>query len=284
MPKPLVFHVPLSDIHVAEQPREVFDEQALKELAQSIVRHGVLQPLIVSKRGEELHLVDGGRRYRACSLAGCVEVPVIVHNLAAGAETTIVQMVANVQRADLSPMEKANALASILSSTGISRAALANEVGLSEPTISRLLRLLELPPEVQAQIASGKIPAASAYELTQIADPLRQAALAAEVSRGTLGPKGLRRERRNTNDAVTVQPCSGVKRVTMMLNAEQSITVAGPGLDLDRVTHLLEDLLARVRKVRPHGISLATFTKVLRDGAKQHRPTAAPAAQPEGDA
>jgi ParB family chromosome partitioning protein len=144
----------------SRQPRTQFDEQALDELAASIREHGIIQPLIVSERGDgEYELVAGERRWRAAQRAGLDQVPVIVR------ETTSQQLlelalIENVQRADLNALEEAHAYQSLWEEFGLSDNQIARRVGKnSRETIANTRRLLKLPSEVQEAVLKDRISA-----------------------------------------------------------------------------------------------------------------------------
>lgn len=138
------------------QVRRVFDSSALEELALSIRRQGILQPLLVRRDGEDFLLIAGERRLRAASLAGLSEVPVVVR-AEEGEDLGLLALVENVQREDLSPLEEADAYREILQRTGRTQEEVAALVGKSRPHVSNLLRLLTLEPPVRALLAEGRL-------------------------------------------------------------------------------------------------------------------------------
>jgi ParB family transcriptional regulator, chromosome partitioning protein len=167
--EPQVRLIPLRDIHVDENanPRTSFDEQALAELAASIGRHGVLQPLVVTARDEGGYtLIAGERRYRAAKLAGLAELPVTIRDSDAAIELAVDE---NLHRQDLNPVEEAHAFHTILTSGRLSKKALAERVSKSAAYVNERLRLLELPEPVQGHVASGVIPVRMAKQLIVIA-------------------------------------------------------------------------------------------------------------------
>jgi ParB family chromosome partitioning protein len=161
--------VPLSTVHLAEgaNPRRRFDEQALAELADSIRRHGILQPLVVQQDGDGYTLIAGERRHRAAALVGLSEVPVSIRG---GDERAIeIAVDENLHRRDLDPVEEAHALQAILTTGKLSKKALAERVSKSTQYVSDRLRLLELPDAIQQHVADGVIPARLAKQLIEIA-------------------------------------------------------------------------------------------------------------------
>ena len=146
--------VSLEQIQVPEgNPRRRFDERALRELADSIGKHGVLQPLVVRTTDEGYTLIAGERRYRAAKLAGLTQVPVTLRD---ADEDSPLELAVdeNLHREDLDPVEEAHAFQAILSSGGMSKKQLAERVSKSAQYVNDRLRLLALPESIQ-ESASG---------------------------------------------------------------------------------------------------------------------------------
>jgi ParB family chromosome partitioning protein len=137
------------------QPRRSFDEAKLAELAESIRQHGLLQPLIVRATGEGYELVAGERRLRAAVMAGMQTVPVVVRDVDEG-QMLEMALVENLQREDLDPIEEARGYQALLA-RGRSQEEVASLVGKSRPAVANAVRLLQLPPEVQAMVARGEL-------------------------------------------------------------------------------------------------------------------------------
>ncbi len=139
------------------QPRKSFDEDAIAELAESIKIHGVIQPIIVRQAGDGFYvIVAGERRYRAAKLAGLTEVPVIVTELTSS-EAAEVALVENIQRADLNPVEVAEAYKALIDDFSLTQQQLAERVGKPRSSVANALRLLELPDEIKKYVADGKL-------------------------------------------------------------------------------------------------------------------------------
>ena len=166
------------------QPRQEFDEIQLRELADSINEHGLIQPLIVTQVGLSYQLIAGERRWRASQLAGLETVPVIVK------ETTPQQMlelalVENIQRADLNPLEEARAYAQLMEEFGLTQEAVAERVSKSRTAVANTVRLLNLNNETKAALASGTITEGHARALLSLKsdrDQLRALATIIEKS------------------------------------------------------------------------------------------------------
>ncbi|MBF0502767.1 MAG: ParB/RepB/Spo0J family partition protein [Candidatus Riflebacteria bacterium] len=157
--------VPLSRIKAnPNQPRKVFDKQSIEELAQSIRANGVLQPILVRRRGEIYEIISGERRYRAAQVARIRRIPAYVRNMDER-ETQLASLIENIQRENLNPVEEAEALREILLNHGMTHEKLAETLGRSRSALTNRLRILQLSKEVQSLIAEGRISAGHAKML-----------------------------------------------------------------------------------------------------------------------
>ena len=148
-----------------DQPRKRFDEEKLMELAQSISEHGLLQPILVSPLSNgRYQLVAGERRWRACKIAGLIEVPVIIRQLSEK-EKKEIALIENLQREDLNPIEIAYGIQALIEEYGLTQDQAAERVGCSRPAIANSLRLINLPEEVKQLTRTGKISAGHARAL-----------------------------------------------------------------------------------------------------------------------
>ena len=139
----------ISQIHPNEdQPRKIFDEDALNELADSIKQNGVLQPILVRKKGKSYEIVAGERRYQASKIAGLKDIPVIIRDIDDD-EVLQLALIENLQRADLSPMEEARGYRQLIDSKGLTQEGLARILSKSRSAIANTLRLMDLPQDVQ---------------------------------------------------------------------------------------------------------------------------------------
>lgn len=154
------------------QPRANFDPSALEELADSIRTHGIIQPLVVTASPDKpahFWLIAGERRWRAATMAGLSEVPVIVRE-ATPQQLMEWALVENVQRADLNPLEEAVAFQALMTEFGLTQAEVAERVGKSRPAIANTVRLLSLPVEAQQAVIDGQISAGHARALLGLPD------------------------------------------------------------------------------------------------------------------
>ncbi len=169
-----VLNLPIEEIIPNRfQPRLSFDEDGLKELANSIKEHGIIQPLVVRKLADKYEIIAGERRYKAAKMAGLTEVPAIVTAMddQKSAEAAIVE---NVQRRDLSAIEEAKSYQALLDKEELTQEQLAKKMGLSQSAISNKLRLLTLSEPVQNALIDGRISERHARSLLQIEDPFDQ--------------------------------------------------------------------------------------------------------------
>ena len=149
------------------QPRKVFDETALRELADSISKHGVIMPIIVNRSGDRFMIIAGERRWRASKLAGLQKVPVIIKTYNER-QIKEISLIENLQREDLNPIEAATAMRSLMDDYGLTQEDLADRIGKSRPAIANTLRLLSLSDEVIKMVASGSLSAGHARSLISI--------------------------------------------------------------------------------------------------------------------
>lgn len=163
-----------------DQPRRKFDEEALKELAQSIKEQGIIQPLVVRRHDEGFEIIAGERRWRAAQRAGLREVPVVVQDVTS-AQAFEMALVENVQREDLNPLERAEAYRRLIEDLGLKQEDLAKRVGKGRSTITNSLRLLVLPQEVQEQLFLGELSEGHARSLLGAPDALAQITMARKI-------------------------------------------------------------------------------------------------------
>lgn len=172
------FEVNLYDIDTnPNQPRKTFDPEKLAELAASIKRHGIVQPILVKQNGARYTIVAGERRYRAARAAGLMTVPVILTDVD---EDTIMEisLVENIQRENLNPIEEAAAIKLLMQQHDLTQEEVSERVGKSRPAIANALRLLTLAKSVQKLIKDGRLSAGHGKMLAGVGDPRVQMELA----------------------------------------------------------------------------------------------------------
>ena len=162
------------------QPRRVFQQDALHQLAESIRQHGIIQPLVVRPNGARYQLVAGERRWRAAKIAGLSEVPAVVQEIPDDRllEITLIE---NIQREDLNPMELASALERMARELNINQEEIGRRTGKDRSTISNSIRLLQLPPDLQQLVAERRLSAGHARSLLALTDGEMQRKLAEKI-------------------------------------------------------------------------------------------------------
>jgi len=163
-----------------EQPRKKFNEDALHDLADSIKQYGVLQPLLLQKKGKYYEIIAGERRWRAARLAGLKEVPAIIKEFSSQ-EIIEVALIENIQREDLNPIEEAQAYKKLISDFKLKQDEIAERVSKSRTAITNSMRLLKLCPEVQEMLIDDIISSGHARALIPIEDVELQKKIANEV-------------------------------------------------------------------------------------------------------
>ncbi len=182
------------------QPRLRFDEEKLRELADSIREHGVLQPLIVSPLPNgKYELIAGERRLQASRLAGLSEVPVVVRETKGDLQKLELAIIENIQRHDLNPIEEAKAYARLTDEFDMTQEEVSRKMGKSRSAVANMLRLLILPVEIQRAVAEGKISEGHAKALLAVENPEKRRALFELVMKSGLTVRDTERRARETS-------------------------------------------------------------------------------------
>ena len=176
----------------SEQPRKNFDEEALKELADSIKEYGILQPLLVQKKDSHYEIIAGERRWRAAKLAGLVEVPVLIREYDKQ-RTMEIALIENVQRADLNPIEEALAYQRLIQEFDLTQEEIAGRVSKNRATITNSMRLLKLDPRVQQMLVDEQISSGHARALLGLEDGERQYQAAKKIVQENLSVREVER-------------------------------------------------------------------------------------------
>lgn len=187
------------------QPRKVFNENKLDELAQSIKANGIIQPIVARRRGERFQIIAGERRWRAAQMAGLHKVPCIIKDIA---DENVLEMslIENIQREDLNPIEEASAYKNLLEKLNITQEEMARRVGKDRTSITNALRLLKLPIEIQKLVEEEKISMGHARALLSLDSIETQKMLALEIISKTLSVRETERlvkEQDVENSAIT---------------------------------------------------------------------------------
>lgn len=187
-----ILEIPINDIAPnPHQPRKSFNEEAIHELAESIKKNGILQPILVQKDNDNKYsIIAGERRYRAAKLVGLTSMPCIVKNFSE-AETFIVAMIENIQRSNLNPIEEALGYKTICDAYNVSHTEIANLLGKSRTHVANMVGILSMPQEIQDMIASGEISIGHAKVLKKIADKKNVSEIAKKIKDENLSVRAL---------------------------------------------------------------------------------------------
>ena len=169
-----LMEINIEDIFANEgQPRKNFDQEELKDLASSIKKYGIIQPLLLKKKDEKYEIVAGERRFRAAKLAGLERVPAIVKDISDD-ESSRIAIIENIQRKDLNPVEEAMSYKHLLDSQELTQKELADEIGKSRQYVGNTIRLLNLDPRVLKLLEEEKISTSHGKKLLSIKDGDKQ--------------------------------------------------------------------------------------------------------------
>ena len=226
------------------QPRENFDERALKELAVSIKEHGVIQPIVVRQIGEKYEIIAGERRYKASTMAGLTKIPAIITNLD-DKESSKVALIENLQRKDLTPIEEARTYQKILELDALTQEELAKTMGKSQSAVSNKLRLLALTDEVQDALLHEQISERHARTLLSVEDPKRQVELLNRIVSTRMTVRELEEE---------INGSGGSKEEIKLPNVEISSINIEPNVspttvDINKIKSSAEDIKSDVPKI-----------------------------------
>lgn len=253
------------------QTRAEFRQEDLNELAESIRVSGLLQPVLVRKKGSQYELIAGERRWRASQIAGLERIPALVRDLSNEAAAAA-GLVENVQRADLNAIEKAQGFRRLLQLTKVSQDEIGRQVGLERSTVTNFLRLLELPEEVQNQVSRGTLSMGHARALLGLRSADEQKEVAQAVARKKLSVRQVEELVNTLNANAPASATDAAKAATQKIpkgrpvwlhEIEETLTEAvgapvgvrygrkrsritiecGPREDFERVYELLKSLL-----------------------------------------
>ena len=241
------------------QPRTHFDEASLQSLAESIRAHGIVQPLLVRRRGDGYELIAGERRWRAAKLAGLTRVPVVVKDVPDDSLLEIA-LIENIQREDLNPIEEAQAYKKLIETVGLTQEALASRVGRDRSYITNYLRLLRLPDDLQLLVIDGRLSTGHARTLLALSQVDLQRRMARKIIDAGLSVRATEllvhksSEDRPAKKSSAVEPDANVRaaesKLRRALGTQVKITQTSEGKgkieisffdtrDLDRVYNLI---------------------------------------------
>jgi len=182
----VVLNLNVSDIHPnRHQPREDFNEEALEHLMDSIAVNGVIQPIVVRQDAEGYEIVAGERRWRAARRLDLPTIPAIVRQVD-DAQSLEIALIENIQRQDLNPIEKAKAYRELINRFSLTQEQAAAKLGMNRSSIANMLRLLELPQDIQDAVSRGTLTMGHARALLGLSDPIEQRRLARRIEKEQL--------------------------------------------------------------------------------------------------
>lgn len=237
-----------------QQPRLQFDDEKLESLAQSIKMHGIIQPLIVSRKGSQYELVAGERRFQAAQKVGLKKVPVIVRD-ASELEKLELAIVENVQRHDLNPIEEGKAYQKLIDDFEMNQEEVALKMGKSRSLVANKVRLLSLPVEIQKGLIDGKITEGHAKAILSVPNPEKQRALYEMILKSNLTVRQLEDKTREVSVRsherhVTVDPQMKAleNALVEILGTKVKISKAGDGGKIVIEYYSKEDLESLLEK------------------------------------
>jgi len=246
------------------QPRENFDSQSLEELTQSIKEKGMIQPVLVRRKGDYYELIAGERRLRAVNLLNIKEIPVIIKEVE-DRDSLELSLIENIQRQDLNPIEEARAYQYLIDKFQVTQEKISEVLGKARVSVTNTLRLLKLPHEIQEEIKRGRLSFAHGKALLEIEDAHQQRRLAQEVISKDLSVKEL-------GNLIKAQRPRGMKRRMTQSLREPYLAVLE-----EELQHILATKV-RISKRKKHGHILIEFyspedmeriLSIFRGGSKQ---------------
>ena len=231
------------------QPRTYFDDEGLEELAASIRTQGLIQPIVVSRKDSNSYaIIAGERRWRAAQRAGLQVVPVVVRQVEDDRQLLELALVENVQRADLNPVEEAEAYRTLAQNFGLSHEQVAERVGKSRAAISNALRLLKLPPAVLDLLRAGRLTAGQARPLLALEDDEKIERMAERAAEQGLSARALEAlaagpRRQHEKPAPEPNAAAAAERLTQRLQTRVEIDRRGRGGTIRLHFHSEEELM-----------------------------------------
>ncbi|WP_332650767.1 ParB/RepB/Spo0J family partition protein [Lysinibacillus sp. 54212] len=204
------------------QPRKIFNDDVLEELAQSIKEHGIIQPIVVRKKGKKYEIVVGERRFRAAKLAGLNEIPAIVKEMTEQ-QMMEVAILENLQREDLTPIEEAEAYSSLIEKLDFTQEDLAKRLGKSRPHIANHIRLLQLPEEVRSLVNNGQLSMGHGRALLGLKNKRRIPDVAQKVLHQSLNVRQLETLVQNINEYVSRETEKAVNKDVFVVATETQL-------------------------------------------------------------
>jgi ParB/RepB/Spo0J family partition protein len=260
--------VDLAQLDLSENLRGDVDPVSIQPLVESLRNVGMLQPILVRKNESRLIVEDGSRRLLAAKFAGWTQVPVrYVDEQETASHSVQRQLIANQQREALPPTILAKGVFELMEGAKCTAKEAASLIGMSTK-VGKLSRMMRLPEELLSLIDAGKIPASCGYYLSRVEDSAKQAELASQIVAGKLTRDALQRVVSAMSTNLT-KAKSAMRKTTLNLAGNQTVTVSAPGLNLATMISILEGLLKRAKQERKRDIELDTFVNMLNDQSQK---------------
>lgn len=249
------------------QPRKHFSEESLVGLGKTLATTQ-LQPIVAYRHNNKFIIIDGERRWRAAKLSGVAKVDVLVVETPPEACNRLrQQLIANIQRENLTPIEKARAMDLLMKSTKRTASEVSLDLGISPASISKLLALLVLPEEIQKKVDNGEIAASTAYEIVKVRDGGTRTRLAEETVAGSLTRKNVSERIKSCNrESAVVKPRrAGVKRSRIVVPVVNGLSIAITNRDFTLALLIghVESILSKFREFESQGVEFTTAIQKL---------------------
>lgn len=205
-----------------KQPRKFFNEEALKELSDSIKQHGIVQPLVVAKQKDYYEIIAGERRWRAAKMAGLKEVPVVVKDYSPQ-EVMEIALIENIQREDLNPVEEAKAYQNLIKEYNLKQEEVADRVSKSRSAITNSLRLLKLEDQILDMLIDEEISSGHARTLLALDDPGQQVMVAEKIIKDQLSVRDTEKLVKSMNQPVKKVPKKELKNDFVYRDMEEKL-------------------------------------------------------------
>ncbi|MBO8159681.1 MAG: ParB/RepB/Spo0J family partition protein [Thermosyntropha sp.] len=232
----------------ADQPRKLFDEESLAELASSVKENGVLQPVILRKKDDTYEIIAGERRFRAAKMAGLKTIPSLIMETD-DEKAAQIALIENLQRDDLTPIEEARSFKQMIERFGYTQEELAEKLGKSRSYIANTMRLLNLPEKIIELLEKGKLTAGHARALLALENPEEQLKTAEEILKNSLTVREAEKkvQTRKKNSSVSKEPeiADLEEKLQNYLGTKAKISRTRRGGKIE-ITYYSEDDLQRI--------------------------------------
>ncbi len=249
------------------QPRKTIEDCEVERMSKSLIHYGQITPIIVYRSGEHYVLVDGHRRLLAAIMANMLVLNAVVLDQAPSADDLLaMQLVIECHRSDLKPYDQYLAFERLMASEKLTPTKLAERLEVTKPTVTRVLSIGKLPPELQDLVREGKIGSAKAYALARMTPAKLQKAISA-MKAGNADRNSL--EQLAKNEKSEAKPASRLNRVDCEMERFKVSVQSRDPISLDELVGQLQELIRAVRKAKREGYDVKTLSQILRSKAKQ---------------